>query len=120
MCPPLHRNRTISVAAIAVERTLGRVDGGRSPDQVIWDGKAFVRFVGVRAFPADARCNEGGFIALANASRDRRGYQIVTSFVPHDSNLTASEPITHRRIDCDTPNLAAIDKIVVLAILDCR
>src|SRR5260370_13904544 len=91
---------------------------GRSPDQVIWDRETRVRFVGGRDLLANARINEGTFIALANASSDRRWNQVVTSFVAHDSNLAATEPLTHQRIDHDTPNLGAIDKIVVLAILD--
>jgi hypothetical protein len=61
---------------------------------------------------------QGTFIALANPSCNRRGYQFVTSFVAHDGNLTTSEPITDRRIDRDTPNLGAIDKIVKLSIID--
>src|ERR1700722_7000422 len=92
---------------------------GISPDQVIWDRKTRVRFVGVRTLPPDARTNESPFIALANARRDRRGYQVVTSFVAHDGNLTANELITNRGIDRDTSNLGAIDKIVGLTTLDC-
>src|SRR6202023_2669766 len=79
-----------------------------------------VPFLGVRTVLADARADERVCVALANPSRDRRWYQIVASCVAHDSDLAATELITNRRVDHDTLNPGAIDKIVVFAVLDCR
>src|SRR5882757_7507105 len=89
-------------------------DDRQSPHQVIGDGKFPVRFVGRSAVVAAARGDEGTLITLANASCDRRGDQIVTSFMAHDGDLPAGKPGPNWGIDRNTPNLGAIDEIVGL------
>lgn len=71
------------------EFTQNTIHGRQSPDQVIRYGKSLVRRVGGRIL----RLREGNYralISLANASRDRRWHEIITSVMAHDYDFATT------------------------------